>query len=82
MKGIIGIILIVLGIILGIYVGVWFCFIGGIIQVLDAIKITPIPSMPIAIGIFRIIGAGFCGFFSAIALIIPGITMIALCLKK
>lgn len=77
MKKYIGITLIALGIIFGIYVGVWVCFIGGIIDLVNvyntAIKIhQTVEPMTIAIGIIKILFASFCGTMSAIICIIPG----------
>jgi hypothetical protein len=66
MKDVIGVIIIVLGIILGLYVGVWFCLIGGIVQTIEAVRANPISSMDVAIGIARIFFsglAGWCSFF-------------------
>lgn len=69
--------MIIAGIALGVYVGLWICFIGGIIQIVDAIKATPnIDGMQIAWGIVRIVFAGFAGTISAFVLLIPGIAML------
>lgn len=38
MKKIIGILIAIAGIALGIYVGVWLMFIGGIVQIVNSIK--------------------------------------------
>lgn len=56
MKKIIGILVAIAGIILGIYVGVWLMFVGGIIQIVNSIN--PANGLGIALGILRIV---FCG---------------------
>jgi len=53
MKGIVGLILIGVGVILGIYVGVWVLFIGGILQIAQSVQ--PVNAVGIAWGIIRIL---------------------------
>lgn len=55
MKKIIGILIAIAGIALGIYVGVWLMFIGGIVQIVNSINPTNV--LGIALGIVRIV---FC----------------------
>ncbi len=71
MKTVIGIIMIIAGISLGLYVGVWFMFIGGIIQIVDTVK-TDINAVQIGFGVLRIMFAGGVGALSGYVLIIPG----------
>jgi hypothetical protein len=73
---ILGILLIICAIPLGLYVGVWLCFILGIVQVIDSVKATPVESLGVAVGIARIMGAAVIGFFSSVIMFIPGIGMI------
>ena len=75
-KEIIGIILVLSGIILGLYLGVWICFIGGIVQVVSAFKQEEIEALSVAVGILRTISASFVGFASAALLIMPGASML------
>ena len=62
MKKIIGILIAIVGIALGIYVGVWLMFIGGITQIVNSIN--PINGLGIAFGIVRIV---FCEIGALIA---------------
>lgn len=55
MKKVIGILIAIVGIALGIYVGVWLMFIGGIVQIVNSIN--PTNGLGIALGIVRIV---FC----------------------
>ena len=55
MKKIIGILIAIVGIALGIYVGVWLMIVGGIVQIVNSIN--PINGLGIALGIARIV---FC----------------------
>jgi hypothetical protein len=76
MKVWLGLLLIVLGIALGLYVGVWLCLIGGIVQFVEAIKMTPVDAWGIAFGIARFFLASVCGMVSAMLLVIPGAALI------
>lgn len=71
-----GLLMILCGIVLGLYVGVWVCFVGGIVQVVSSVTPVVIP-MGIGIGILKIVGATIAGVISAFALIIPGAGIIA-----
>ena len=59
MNKIIGALIIVIGVFAGLYVGIWVLFIGGIIQVIEAIRATELLAMPIALGIARVLFASF-----------------------
>lgn len=60
MKKVIGILIAIIGIILGIYVGIWLMLAGGIIQIVNSIN--PINGLGIALGILRIIFCEVGGF--------------------
>lgn len=53
MKKVIGILMAIVGIALGIYVGVWLMFVGGIVQIINSIN--PTNGLGIALGIVRIV---------------------------
>lgn len=76
MKVGIGILLIVGGIALGLYAGLWWAFVGGIMQIIAAVQATPIPGADIAWGIVKIVFAGAIGGISAFVLIVPGMAML------
>lgn len=62
MKKIIGILIAIVGIALGIYVGAWLMFIGGITQIVNSIN--PVNGLGIALGIARIVFCGIGGFIA------------------
>ena len=62
MRKIIGYSIIVFGVALGIYVGFWIFFIGGVLAIIDSIKATPTDAFGIALGIGRIVFASFFGW--------------------
>ena len=73
MKSWVGVIMILLGIVLGLYVGIWVMFIGGIVQIIHQIQAPHIEAMQVAIGVARILCASFVGVISAMVLVIPGV---------
>ena len=62
MKKIIGILIAIAGIALGIYVGAWLMFIGGITQIVNSIN--PVNGLGIALGIARIVFCEIGGFIA------------------
>ena len=73
MTKISGLILIIIGILGGLFVGIWLCLIGGIVQVIGGITNPEgIQASAIAIGIARIVCTGLAGWLTAILAIIPG----------
>lgn len=72
MKKIIGILIAIIGIALGIYVGVWLMFIGGITQIISSIN--PVNGLGIALGIARIIFCEVGGLIACLGIVI-GLTI-------
>lgn len=56
---VVGIVMILAGLAFGLYIGLWWAFIGGIVQVIEAAKATPVDALHLAIGIGKIVFAGF-----------------------
>lgn len=59
-----GLALIVLGLVVGLWLGVWVMFIGGIVQIVNTVQVHPVHARGIAVGLVRILGASIVGFFS------------------
>jgi hypothetical protein len=72
MKQIIGILMMLAGAVIGLYVGVWVCFIGGIVDVIGAIRADDLIAMDVAIGTAKVLFAGVAGWLSGIMAIFPG----------
>ena len=77
MKLAIGMIMVVAGAALGLYLGVWVMLIGGVVQFVEGIKANPVDGMDIALGVGRVLCAAFTGWAAALALIIPGILIVS-----
>tara|TARA_R110000868_G_scaffold264627_1_gene523264 strand:+ start:283 stop:519 length:237 start_codon:yes stop_codon:yes gene_type:complete len=61
MKSILGIVLILTGILLGLYFGVWWAFIGGIVQVISEIRAPELNALDVALGILRTMSSSLIG---------------------
>ena len=68
MKKIIGILIVIVGIALGIYVGAWLMFIGGITQIVNSIN--PVNGLGIALGIARIVFCEIGGLIANLGVVI------------
>ena len=77
MKKLLGVILIVCGILFAAYVGVWICFVGGIVQVIEAIRAVTLVPVDVAIGILKVICSGLAFSLTAFCFVIPGMSLLA-----
>lgn len=73
---ILGVILCIAGVALGLYAGLWWAFIGGIVDVITEIRAPELSAMNVAIGIAKVLCAGVIGGLSALLLLTPGAAMI------
>lgn len=71
----IGCLLMIAGVALGVYVGVWWAFIGGIVQVVEQIRAPELSAITLAIGVAKIVFSGFLGWVSCVILLFPGYAM-------
>lgn len=76
MKAIFGLICIIFGIIFGLWAGIWWAFIGGIIDVVNALKMTDISAMAVAIGLAKVFFAGFIGWLGGVVPVMFGMILI------
>ena len=67
-----GLLLMVLGILLGLFVGGYLCLYGGIVQIINGVQADPVSAGTIALGVIRILCAFLAGILAAAALILPG----------
>ena len=77
MKTIIGSVLVLGGVVFGVWAGLWWAFIGGIVQVIQAVQASPVDAMDIALGIARFMLAGVIGTLAATVAVIPGLAMLS-----
>lgn len=71
-----GVLLVVLGIAAGLYFGLWLCFIGGIVDIINQFKAADTSAMIVAIGVVKILFASFIGWLAAAIGIVPGVALI------
>lgn len=73
MKQLLGVFLILLGVALGLYAGVWWALIGGITTIIDQVKLWPnLDALTTAFAVVRILFTGIITIGSSMMLIIPG----------
>lgn len=76
MRNVLGFLMIGAGVVCGVYFGVWWAFIGGIVDVIASIRAEELVAMNVAIGIAKFMLAGVIGFGTAVILVIPGVAML------
>lgn len=75
-RAVLGIGMIAAGVLLGLYVGIWVCLVGGIVDVIQQVRAPELSAMAVAWGVAKVFFAGFFGWVSAFALILPGWLML------
>jgi hypothetical protein len=76
-KNVIGVAMIVAGIALGLYAGIWWAFVGGIMDVITEVRAVKASVSNVALGVAKVMFAGAIGSFSALWLCIPGMSLIS-----
>ena len=71
-----GVLLMVAGVALGLYIGVWWAFIGGIVDVVNAVKAPEVAAFAVALGVAKIVFAGAIGWLGGIVPIVFGVALI------
>ena len=76
MKAVVGVLLVIAGIAFGLYAGIWWAFIGGIVDIISEVRSPDLSALNVAIGVVKVLFAGLIGWLSGAVFIIPGIVMI------
>lgn len=76
MKAILGLALMAAGVVLGLYAGIWWAFIGGIVDVIREIRAPELDAMNVAIGIAKVLFAGLIGWVAAALALVPGYALL------
>ena len=68
MKATLGVLMIIACIAFGLYVGLWWAFIGGIVDLIHAIRALELVAMDITIGVVKIMFAGVISMVSGVVI--------------
>ena len=82
MAAFIGVLLIIAGVLLGLYVGLYLCFYSGILQIINGFQANPISGNEIAMGVVKMMCFALTGAISAFVLISPGVAIIKSVARK
>lgn len=77
MRQLIGLFLMICGAATGIYLGIWWAFIGGIVNVIEAVRSEELIAMDVAVGVAKVMFAGLIGTVSAVVLVFPGLALLS-----
>ena len=75
-KALSGFLLVCTGAFVGLYVGIWICFIGGIAAFIEAVTADPIPALDVAIAFGRFWFSALIGWAAAALFIVPGLKLL------
>jgi hypothetical protein len=76
MRTAIGILMMLAGGAFGIYAGLWWAFIGGIVDVINAARASDIDAVKVAIGVAKFLFSGVIGSVCGIVAIFPGYALL------
>jgi len=76
MKNFLGVFLIAVGVVFGLYVGLWLCFIGGIVGFIEAVQVSPVIPIDIALAFGKFWFAALIGWIAAAVCIYPGLKLL------
>jgi hypothetical protein len=63
------------GIAFGLYAGLWWALIGGIVDLIRAIRAPELLPMDVALGVAKVVFAGVIGTVSGIIAVFPGFAL-------
>jgi len=75
MKLWLGLLLMASGICLGLYLGVWWAFVGGVAGCIKSLRAPELQVTLLGISIVKVLGASFIGWVSCIVLFVPGFNL-------
>lgn len=64
MRKVLGVLIGIVGFAVAVYVGLWLMFVGGIVQVIDAVQDDPVNGADVAWGVVRIVFASAATAFT------------------
>jgi len=59
---ILGVVMAIIAVLGSLYLSVWLCLVGGIVQIVEACKVNPVSSLSLALGILRVLVTGLVGW--------------------
>ena len=76
MKVILGLALMAVGIAFGLWAGIWWAFIGGIVDVIREIRAPELDAMNVGIGIAKVLFASLIGWAAGAVAALPGYALL------
>lgn len=71
-QTLLGFLLIIAGVFAGLYLGLWWAFIGGIVAFIESFQATPVEAFDVALAFARIWFSALIGWGVFFALVTPG----------
>lgn len=77
MKPFLGLLLIAGGICLGAWAGIWWAFVGGIVDVINEVRAAELNAMNVAVGVAKVMFAGVIGVGLGTVAVLSGLALMA-----
>jgi uncharacterized membrane protein HdeD (DUF308 family) len=74
----VGVFLVIAGMAAAIYLGGYLMLIGGIVQIVEAVKMDDIPAASVAWGVARVLLAGFTAGICVLITFVPGAALLGM----
>lgn len=75
MKQIVGLLMVAAAVVFGLWAGIWWAFIGGIVDIVEQIRAPDLSAIGIALGVAKVFFAGLIGWAAFALLAIPGLAL-------
>lgn len=75
MRQVIGCLMILAAVVFGLWAGLWWAFIGGIVDIVEQVRAPELSALAVALGVAKVFFAGVIGWLAFAALFIPGMAL-------
>jgi hypothetical protein len=67
-----GWLLVIAGVCLGAYTGIWWALVGGVVDLIEVIKAPVTTASAVGVGMLKIVASGLIGWATVMVAVIPG----------
>jgi len=64
--------LVIAGVCLGAYTGIWWALVGGVVDLIEAIKAPVTSAAAVGVGLLKIVASGVIGWATIVVAVLPG----------
>lgn len=72
LSKLLGWVLVLAGVCLGAYTGIWWALVGGVVDIIEATKAPVTSASAVGVGLLKIFASGLIGWATGLVAVIPG----------